>query len=246
MCKLLEHIICSHIRSHLDRHGILTELNHGFRSSHSCESQLLITTNDILSRLDNKEQVDMAVLDFSKAFDTVPHHRLLSKLRLYGLHGNLLAWIRSFLSSRTQSILIEGHRSREDSVVSGVPQGTVLGPLLFLCFINDLPSVLDPKTAVRLFADDCLIYRSIYSQDDRKQLQRDLDSLGSWGDSWGMRFNTKKCNIMHVGNYNSSHFYQLNSEILKEVKDAKYLGLTITNDMKWSPHISSIASKAHQ
>ena len=120
-----------------------------------------------------------------------------------------------------------------------------MGPLLFLCFINDLPSVLDPKTSVRLFADDCLIYRSIHSQDDRTQLQKDLDSLGSWGDSWGMRFNTKKCNIMHLKN-NVSHFYQLNSEFLKEVKDAKYLGLTLTNDMNWSPHITSVASKAHQ
>ena len=110
MCKLFEHIVCSHIRRHMDEHGILTDYNHGFRSQHSCESQLLITTTDIFSRMDRKEQIDMAVLDFSKAFDTVPHRRLLSKLRLCGIHGNLLQWIKSFLSTRTQSVIIEGHR----------------------------------------------------------------------------------------------------------------------------------------
>jgi hypothetical protein len=142
--------------------------------------------------------------------------------------------------------MIEGHRSREDHVDSGVPQGTVLGPLLFLCYINDLPSVLDPKTAVRLFADDCLIYRSIISQEDQLQLQRDLHALGSWGQSWGMRFNTKKCHMMHIGNRTRTHFYELDHEVLTEVTSAKYLGLTLTNDMNWSSHISTVASKAHQ
>ena len=132
------------------------------------------------------------MLDFSKAFDTVPHERLLQKLELYGIHGGLHAWIRSFLSSRSQSVVIEGCHSRDDKVLSGVPQGTVLGPLLFSCHINDLPSVVDPNTAVRLFADDCLMYRSITSPSDQFQLQRDLDALAHWGDCWGMRFNVKK------------------------------------------------------
>ena len=134
----------------------------------------------------------MAVLDFSKAFDTVPHRRLLRKLELLGIHGELLSWIRAFLTGRTQSVMIEGCFSHPDRVESGVPQGTVLGPLLFLCYINDLPNVLDPHTAVRLFADDLLIYRSIRSQDDQVKLQLDLDALGSWGERWGMKYNTKK------------------------------------------------------
>ena len=248
MCKVFEHILCTHIRSHFDRHGILTDLNHGFRSKHSCESQLLITTHDFLSRLDLRHEVDVLVLDFSKAFDTVPHERLLQKLELYGLHGDLHNWIRSFLTSRSQSVMIDGCHSQEDRVLSGVPQGTVLGPLLFLCHINDLPSVVDPNTAVRLFADDCLLYRSITSPSDQFQLQRDLAALSHWGDCWGMRFNVKKCNVLHLGKTSNSdvRFYELNNTVLSEVSQAKYLGVLISNDMSWSPHIASVVHKSHQ
>ena len=119
--------------------------------------------------------------------------------RLYGIDGQLHQWISSFLIGRSQSVLIDGARSQVDSVDSGVPQGTVLGPLLFLLFINDLPSVLDPGTAVRLFADDCLVYRSIDSEQAQLLLQQDLDALNLWGQCWGMRFNTKKCQVMHIG-----------------------------------------------
>ena len=145
-------------------------------------------------------------------------------------------------------MVIDGSRSQEDQVLSGVPQGTVLGPLLFLCHINDLPSVVDPGTAVRLFADDCLLYRSIKSADDQTQLQRDLNALALWGDCWGMRFNVKKCNVLHFSRSNTKRIrlYELNKSILSEVASAKYLGLLISNDMSWSPHISSVSHKAHQ
>ena len=105
-CKLLEHILCTHIRGHLDRHGILTPANHGFRSRHSCESQLLLTTHDLLQKIDQGDQVDLAILDFSKVFDTVPHQRLLNKLKFCGIDGLALTWISSFLTTRSQSVLI--------------------------------------------------------------------------------------------------------------------------------------------
>ena len=148
-------------------YGVLTPYNHGFREKHSCESQLLFTTHDMLCKLDTGSQVDVAVLDFSKAFDTVPHGRLLRKLEHCGINGPIIIWIKNFLGYRKQSVMIEGVKSREDTVDSGVPQGTVLGPLLFLIYISDLPSILHPQTAVRLFADDCLIYRSVQSIDDQ-------------------------------------------------------------------------------
>ena len=245
-CKLFEHILCTHIRGHLDKHGVLTPFNHGFRAKHSCESQLLTTTHDFFTMLDKHSQVDVAVLDFSKAFDTVPHRRLLRKLEHCGINGHIHKWIGNFLCDRTQCVMVDGTKSREDTVDSGVPQGTVLGPLLFLIHISDLPTVVDPNTAVRLFADDCLIYRPIKCIADQHKLQNDLDALSLWGRCWGMKFNEKKCNILHLGKKRLHHFYQLNGIVLESVSQAKYLGVTISDDLSWSPHISSITSKAHQ
>ena len=111
---------------------------------------------------------------------------------------------------------------------------------------NDLPSVLDPGTAVRLFADDCLVYRSIDSEQDQLLLQQDLDALNLWGQCWGMRFNTKKCQVMHIGKQSRHHFYQLNNEILTTATEVKYLGITLTNDLKWSTHVKQTSTKAHQ
>ena len=188
------------------------------------------------------------VLDFSKAFDTVPHKRLLQKLEFYGIQGEILSWIRSFLSARTQSVVVEGCRSPEDKVLSGVPKGTVFGPLLFLCHINDLPSVVDPQTAVRLFADDCLVYRSITSNSDHRQLQLDLQAHSHWGECWGMKFNVDKCHVLHIGRSGicGIRFYEMNQVFLSEVRSATYRGVLLSSDMSWSPHIFSIVHKAHQ
>ena len=177
-CKILEHILCSHIRSHLDERGALSPANHGFRKYFSCETQLALTVQDLVDRRDKpRTQIDVGVLDFSKAFDKVPHKRLMNKLRLYGIDGNIARWIQAFLSNRTQRVVVDGCKSESAEVKSGVPQGTVMGPLLFLLFINDLPSVVDPATTVRLFADDCLIYRTIKNVQDQLQFQADQDAL---------------------------------------------------------------------
>ena len=130
-CKILEHIIVRHFRTHLERHGILTPVNHGFRSKFSCETHLLLTLQDLLTFHDRKIQVDMTILDFSKAFDTVPHDHLLGKMEFCGIQGPLLKWTASFLKTRSQSVLVEGEYSKLAKVLSGVPQGPVLGPLLF-------------------------------------------------------------------------------------------------------------------
>ena len=179
-CKLLEHILCTHIRSHLDQFGVLTPLNHGFRAKYSCDTQLLLTIQDLLEKCDPvNSQIDVTVLDFSKAFNKVPHVRLMSKLRLMGIDGKVAGWIAAFLTDRTQKVCVDGYSSGSSKVLSGVPQGTVLGPLLFLCFINDLPSVVDPNTQIRLFADDCLAYRVITNIKDQHIFQKDLKNLTS-------------------------------------------------------------------
>jgi len=194
---------------------------------------------------DRKKQVDIAVLDFAKAFDTVPQDRLLGRLQHYGIDNNIHAWISSFLKGRTQSVVLDGVKSKEIIVESGVPQGTVLGPLLFLAHINDLPECV--SSHVRLFADDCLMYRCIESTRDQQALQQDLVNLEEWGNKWGMRFNTSKCEIMriHRGCTPYTRMYTIGDEVLKEVGRAKYLGVTISNDLSWSPHISSVAGKAN-
>ena len=134
-------------------------------------------------------------MDFSKAFDVVPRRRLLGKRSLYGINGRILCWIEAFLTDRVQGVVVEGFRSPEGRVLSGVSQGTVLGPLLFLLHINDLPSVITSQ--IRLFADDCLIYHPIRCSADCEALQRDLDSLVRWSSAWGMKFNTKMSNYVH-------------------------------------------------
>ena len=130
-CKLLEHIVCSQILRHFDHYNILIKLNHGFRSGFSTETQLLVTLQDLLKSFDKKIQTDVAILDFSKAFDTVPHDKLLYKMNRYGVHGNTLKWLSLFLKDRTMKVVVEGEESKSVKVELGVLQGTVLGPLIF-------------------------------------------------------------------------------------------------------------------
>ena len=144
--------------NHFDSHS-LSDKQHGFRSKHSCESQLIMTVNDLALSLDNRSQTDMIIMDFSKAFDSVPHNCLLLKLNHFGIQNNLLVWILNFLKHREQRVVVGGEHSAWTDVTAGVPQGTVLGPLLFLAYINDLPSNISSN--VRLFADDCVIYHQI-------------------------------------------------------------------------------------
>ena len=164
-------------------------------------------------------------------------------MEFYGIQGPLWKWTASFLKIRSQSVLVEGKYSKPAKVLSGVPQGTGLGPLLFLIHINDLPSVVTSQ--VRLFADDCLMYRPVHSLADQLALQADRLALERWGDAWGMRFNSAKCQIMQV--YRGQglvHYYTLCRQVLSVVEEAKYLGILISDDLSWSPHISSITGKA--
>jgi len=190
----------------------------GFRKKHSCEAQLLITTHDLAVIMNNHSQVDAAVLDFAKAFDKVPHRRLLVKLKHYNLIQQVIGWIKSFLSSRTQRVVVDGYISQEAPVLSGVPQGTVLGPLLFLIFINDITE--NVSSPIRLFADDCLIYHGIWSPSDCNLLSKDLDTIVKWSKTWGMMFNIKKCNIISITNATKNkihHQYTMDNEPLNSI-----------------------------
>ena len=162
--------------SHFSKNKILLPVQHGFRPKHSCESQLLITTDKFIEHFESKTETDVVVLDFSK----VPHQRFLHKLDHYRIRGTALNWIKKFLIVRYQKVVVDGSSAGSARVRSAELQGTVIGPLLFLTYINDLPSTVSSQ--VHLFADDCLLYRPIKCRADQKQLQRDLSALQDWAD----------------------------------------------------------------
>ena len=242
-CKIMEHIVTSHIMCHADNNNILYDLQHGFRKKLSCETQL-IEFIDITKNLDNGQQTDCLVMDFSKAFDKVSHSLLTHKLQHYGITGKTNNWIKSFLSERTQRVLIEGETSDSIDVESGVPQGSVLGPSLFLFYINDMPENI--KSTVRLFADDTIAYITVTS--DENTLQEDLDKLAIWEEKWMMKFHPDKCQVLSVTKNKTPIIknYLLHSHTLEHVTSAKYLGVTITSDLKWENHIRNICLKANK
>ena len=188
----------------------------------------------------------MGILDFSKAFDTVPHERLLSKCHHMGIRGKTLGWLRAFLVERRQRVLVNGSLSTWAPLTSGVPQGTVLGPLLFLIYINDISDNLTPGTTARLFADDCVIYRPISSPTDRHILQNDIDTLHSWSNTWQMHFNPSKCNMMHISTKGNSppHPYHLAGVQLEAVREHRYLGVTFSDSLSWNQHVDAQCRKA--
>ena len=144
--------------------------------------------------------MDAIYPDFKKAFDKVPHKRLVSKLEMYGIRGEVKRWIASFLKDRTQRVSVNGHVSNWADVTSGIPQGSVLGPVLFVIFINDLPDAV--KSVVRIFADDTKLYGKASSSEDRAIIQEDLNRLSEWAEDWQLKFNTSKCGVMHFGHNN--------------------------------------------
>ena len=240
----MEHIVFSQIMNQLDNHKILVEFQHGFHLGHSCEGQLLNTVEDLSPRIDRWHNTNLLILDFSKAFDTVLHGRLLHKLQLYGVTGKTNEWIKSWLCQRQQRVVLDGSTSSDSEVLSGIPQGTVLGPLMFLLYVNDIGNNVSPQTSVKLFADDCLLYRTINSAPDEEQLQQDLNTMVEWSNTWLMRFNAAKCHLLTRQRKPLPTKYSINNIQLQEVSHHPYLGEDLSFDLSWKAYISSITSKA--
>ena len=246
-CKLMEHIVAHQIMGHADENGILYPLQHGFRSKLSCETQLTELAHDLVTNCQAGHQTDMLVMDFSKAFDKVGHARLMLKLQSYGVTGRTYEWTKAFLSDRTQVVVVDGEQSGRAPVTSGVPQGSVLGPCLFLFFINDLAEGLD--STVRLFADDTIAYLTVEGDGDAQRLQQDLDALARWEDLWQMEFHPDKCYVLRVTKKHRSniheHAYVLHGHTLEVCDKVKYLGVTISKDLSWGNHIDAMCKKAN-
>jgi ribonuclease P/MRP protein subunit RPP40 len=177
-------------------------------------------------------------------FDKVPHRRLAEKMSFYGIRNNTLSWVSNFLNDRLQQFVIDGESSNLSKVTSGVPQGTVLGPTLFLLFINDIATNI--SSSIRLFADDCVVYTPIRSKDDHCLLQNDLNTLVNWSTTWQMQFNIDKCAIMNITTKrNISKFdYKMQGTSLEIVKNHPYLGVELNEKLKFNLHIDNITSKA--
>ena len=175
---MLEHIIHTNIMRHLEQYKVLDDEQHDFRRGRSYETQFALSVNDLAKVLDRQSQADVVIMDFSKAFDLVPHQRLLSKLCHYWITGKLHNWMQKLLTMRTQQVVLEGVSSSSITVTSGEPQGTILRPLLFILYLNDLPEGISPQ--VRLLADDCILYREINTLNDCQDLQKDIDTLCNW------------------------------------------------------------------
>ena len=244
--KIMERCLFNHLYSFVEPR--LHSLQHGFMKQRSCTTQLLKCYHSIGRTLDEGGQIDVLYLDFSKAFDSVPHSYLLFKLEhFYGVSGVLLDWFRSYLSDRVQRVVIEGQESGWSDVTSGVPQGSILGPLLFLLFINDMPSVAQ-SCSIALFADDCKIFKSINSSHDCELLQSDLTKLLIWSKKWGMQFNGSKCKILSITrSRNPVNFsYDLDGTILEPVGEFKDLGVVFNHNLSFTSHIDSLICKSNR
>ena len=240
-CKILEHVICRHLLNHVENNKILTNLNHGFRSGYSCETQLLTTVHDFVTSFENNKQVDVAILDFSKAFDTVPHKKLFHKLRQYGITGPIHSWLQNFLTGRTMRVVVDGCCSDSTSLDSGVPQGTVLGPLLFLLHLRStrFGSLSGPP-----------ICRWLPAASRNQHLSGPYNSTTGLKKSWVLggylRDAPQRYKVLYILSINNkSNFrYSLNNTILKEVPNNPYLGILLSRDLKWSDHIANITKKS--
>ena len=226
--------------------GLINKNQFGFLKGRSTVTQLLSSLNDWAKSRNLSRPTDVVFLDLAKAFDRVPHERLLLKLKSNGIDGCLHAWLRPhFLTctGRRQRVILRGTRSNWSSVTSGTPQGTVLGPLLFFIYINDITN--GASSTVKLYADDTKIYCQIVdSIKDRQLLQMDLSNLMEWARKWQLRFNADKCESMRITHTRSITQYMLDKP-LKDVKSFKDIGITISKDLSWDNHISITVNKAN-
>ena len=253
--KVYERIIRKSMVHFLDNNEILCGNQHGFRSGRSCLTQLLSHFDEVFSGLVNGSDVDAIYLDYAKAFDKVDHHLLLKKMRRYGFHDKVVAWIESFLVDRSQQVALNGYMSYAAKVISGVPQGTVLGPLLFILFVNDMEGCVSHST-IRFFADDTRILKHISCSQHVTELQQDLFSVIQWAKQNNMALHEDKFEyIVHRCTPRSS-FYELpfiagqfsysvaTGDTLYPVDEVKDLGVSVSSDLSWSQHVQMISSRA--
>ena len=243
---MLEAIIKDKIVAHLERNQILSDSQHGFRSSRSCTTALLETLDMLSYELARGNSVDALYTDFAKAFDKVSHSTLINKLYESGINRKTIGWISNYLHQRKQRVVMGECTSEWKDVTSGVPQGSVLGPLLFIIFINDLPAKI--KNLSKLYADDNKILSIVNNQVDHQSLQTDINSSSEWCDQNYVKLNGDKCKILHYGNKNTGYkYYIVTNGIMKELlvsNSEKDVGIIFNSNLQFTQHICKIVAKA--
>jgi hypothetical protein len=246
-CKQLEKIVRTRILRHMTDNSLISERQHGFLPGRSTTTQLLQVFDSWSTILDEGGELDVIYFDFAKAFDTVPHQRLLRKLQCYGLSEQTINWIRAYLSERRHRVMVQGTPSEWHSVLSGVPQGSVLGPILFVLYINDL--LEETESDMFLFADDTKLYRQIFSHEDRVVLQRDIDRMVAWCLLWLLHFNPGKCKAMGVNNTGAvlpEASYHIGDTVLDTVTSERDIGVLVDNQLHFDDHVKKTAAKANR
>ena len=247
VCKILERLVLTQIKTHLRDNNLICKQQHGFQKGRSCQTNLLEAMELWTKWLDTGSAVDIVYLDFEKAFDKVPHTRLTIKLKAYGIRGSVLQWIEDFLRDRTQQVVVGSGTSSPAAVLSGVPQGSVLGPTLFVIYINELPQIV--RSECRMFADDTKLFNAIGSPEDVSRIQNDLDKLSDWSSKWLIKFNIDKCKTMHCGRSNPRTDFVMNDgnngkKTLKPTDVEVDLGVVVSSDLKATAHCRAAAKKA--
>ena len=245
--KLFERVIFKYTYNFLHENQIFYNLQSGFLPGHSTEYQLIEMYHSICQNLDNRKNTCVVFCDFSKAFDRVWHRGLLFKLREYGIKGVLLNWFKSYLTNRQQRVLVGSDKSTYMTINAGVPQGSVLGPLLFLIYVNDISNSLTSIT--RLFADDTSLQHSSDSSDDIEHVvNSDMNKLHQWSNQWLMRFNPKKTDVMLFSTRQNvvKPTILSNNELLPFVQQHRHLGVTLQNNCLWSNHVENIVHSSHR
>jgi len=243
-CKIMESIIKDDILAYLLTKQLITRHQHGFLSRRSTGTQLLDCLNDWSLNIENKQSLDVIYIDFAKAFDSVVHRKLLSKLTSYGISGKLLSWIEDFLRDRFQFVSVDGFYSSTISVISGVPQGSVLGPILFIIYINDVCDIISGNTVCKLYADDIKLYSTVDFNGISCDLSTSINNLMLWSNQWQLKVNISKCNVLRLGKNCIFGDYMFNSDIIPRVNSITDLGITINNKLNFSEYINLCVSKA--
>ena len=247
--RLCEKTVRDKIMKHMNDNNLFSTCQYGFRNKRSCVLQLLDVLDDWSKYYDESKQIDNIYLDIKKAFDTIPHDRLLLKLKRYGFDGQLLNWVKDFLSGRRQRVMLNGKCSGWKKVTSGVPQGSVLGPILFIIYVNDIPDSL--QHFCKIFADDTKVYAAVDKRSDQESLQQILLKLSEWSRIWLLEFSIQKCKLVQYGTVKYDFEYKLkdkdgNLQVLPKDTKEKDLGIWFQNNLKFDEHINYIVNRANR